>query len=412
MHILTLTTLFPNSLQPVHGVFISNRMESFTRKYGWDWTVLAPVPYFPRIPIAPRSRYGLYARMPALEEPWGYPLHHPRYLVTPKLGMCFYGAWMAKAVRRTILEIHRKKPIDLIDCHYVYPDGTAGVESGRELGVPVILSARGTDLNLYPRLRGIRPLIRKNLEACRHLICVCSGLQAAALELGTPPEKTSVIGNGVDVQRFRRRDREEARRRLGLPPAGRILLSVGHLTARKGFDLVLEAFAGLPDPDLLLVIAGEGEEKESLAKRAESLGLLGRVRFPGAVLNRDLPDWYSAADLFVLASSREGWPNVLCEAQAMGLPVVATRVWGVPEIVDHPSVGLLVEERSVEALRAALDRALQTRWDNLFIEQRGRCRTWDRVSEELLPVFQRALEGKRARPRPGRAPQTPDQISS
>ncbi|HEX7186072.1 MAG TPA: glycosyltransferase family 4 protein [Thermoanaerobaculia bacterium] len=395
MHILTLTTLFPNSLQPVHGVFIRNRMESFTRKYGLAWTVLAPVPYFPRIPIAPRAIYRVYARVPALEEPWGYPIHHPRYLVTPKLGMRFYGSWMAEAVRRTVLEIHRKRPIDVIDCHYVYPDGTAGIRMGRELGIPVILSARGTDLSLYPRFPAIRPRIQRNLEACQHLICVCSDLQTRAVELGTPPEKTSVIGNGVDVQLFRKGDRGEARRKLGLPPTGRILLSVGHLTARKGFHLVLEAFAGLRDQDLFLVIAGEGEEKERLAKQAERLGIHSRVVFPGAVLNRDLPDWYSAADLFVLASSREGWPNVLCEAQAIGLPVVANRGWGgVPEIIDHPSLGILVEERNVEALRAALDRALQTRWDNTQIEERGRSRTWDQVSEKLLPVFQRALEGR------------------
>src|SRR6185436_8485702 len=156
MHILTLTTLFPNSLQPVHGVFIRNRMENFTRAYGLDWTVVAPVPYFPRVPIAPRAVYRLYARIAALEEPWGYPIHHPRYLVTPKLGMRFYGRWMAEAVRRTVREIHRRKPIDVIDCHYVYPDGTAGTRIGRELGIPVILSARGTDLNLYPQFRAIR----------------------------------------------------------------------------------------------------------------------------------------------------------------------------------------------------------------------------------------------------------------
>lgn len=387
MHVLTLTTLFPNSLQPVHGVFIRNRMESYTRKYGVDWTVVAPVPYYPRNIPAPRPIYSLYAGMPAFEEPWGYPIHHPRYLVTPKVGMRFYGRWMAAAVRRTVMKIHREKPIDLIDCHYVYPDGTAGVRMGRELGIPVVLSARGTDLNLYPTFGPIRTRIQQNLAACRHLICVCASLRDMAVELGMPSEKTSVIGNGVDVDLFRKSDPGEARRKLGLPPSGRILLSVGHMTARKGFDLVLEAFARLTGPDLFLAIAGDGEERKALERQAEALGLRGRVFFPGAVLNRDLPDWYSAADLFVLASSREGWPNVLCEAQAIGLPVVATRVWGVPEIVDSPSLGILVEERSAEALRRALEQALQASWDRSEIEARGRQRTWDQVSEKLRPVL-------------------------
>ncbi len=403
MHILTLTTLFPNSLQPVHGVFIRNRMENFTRKYGMDWTVLAPVPYYPDIPHVPALRpiYSLYARVPAVEEPWGYPIYHPHYLVTPKVGMRFYGSWMAEAVRRTVVKIHRERPIDLIDCHYVYPDGTAGVRMGRELGIPVVLSARGTDLNLYPTFGSIRSRIQQNLAACRHLVCVCASLRVKAMELGVPEKKTSVIGNGVDVDLFQRSDQGEARRKLGLPASGRILLSVGHMTARKGFDLVLEAFARLAGPDLFLVIVGTGEEREALEHQAEALGLGGRVFFPGEVLNRDLPDWYSAADLFILASSREGWPNVICEAQAMGLPVVATRVWGVPEIVDDPSLGILVEERSAESLRLALEQALRTPWNRSEIEARGRLRTWDQVSEKLRPVLEGALE---ADPRLARHP--------
>ncbi len=366
-------------------------MENFIARYGFDWTVLAPVPFYPRIRFAPRAIYRVYSNVPPLEEPWGYPIYHPRYLVTPKLGMRFYGDWMAQAVRRTVMDIHRQRPIDLIDCHYVYPDGTAGIQIGKMLGVPVLLSARGTDLNLFPGLRAIRPRIQRNLEACAHLICVCSDLRAKAVELGTPPEKISVIGNGVDAQRFHRVDGGEARRRLGLPLDGKMLLTVGHLTTRKGFDLVLEAFTRLAHPDLFLVVAGDGEERGRLERQAADLGLAGRVFFPGAVLNEGLPDWYSAADLFVLASSREGYPNVLCEAQAMGLPVVATRVWGVPEIIADPSLGILVEERSAAALAAALEQALQTSWDRRQIEERGRCRTWDQVSEKLFPVFQRAL---------------------
>jgi glycosyltransferase involved in cell wall biosynthesis len=391
MHILTLTTLFPNPQQPIHGVFVRNRMENFVGKYGLSWTVVAPVPYYPKIPVAPRAIYRAYSRVPACEEPSGYPIHHPRYLVTPRLGMRFYGRWMAAAIRETVREIHRRKPIDVIDCHYVYPDGTAGVRMGRELGIPVVLSARGTDLNLYPRFAPIRPLIQENLAACRHLICVCSGLRESAVALGLPEARTSVIGNGVDTGIFRRGDRAAARRRLRLPSGGRMLLSVGELTERKGFALILEAFARLDEPGLFLAIAGDGAERRALERRTEDLGLAGRVFFPGAVPNRDLPDWYSAADFFVLASSREGCPNVLCEAQAMGLPVVATRVWGIPEIVDHPCLGILVEERSVEGLRDALDQALGGSWDPGLIEERGRRRTWDRVSEQLFPVFRGAL---------------------
>ncbi len=391
MHILTLTSLFPNTLQPVHAVFVRTRMENFTRKFGHAWSVVAPVPWFPRLPFKTSPAYDAFARVPVCEEPWGYPIHHPRFLLTPKVGMRFYGSWMARSVIDTVKEIHRRKPIDVIDGHYVFPDGTAAIAAGRALGIPVILSARGTDLNLYPQIKPVAPRIKENLDACRHLICVCEDLRQVALGMGMPPAKVTTIGNGVDAERFRRGDAAAARQALGLPADATVLLSVGHLTERKGFRPIIEAVGKLKRPELFLAIAGAGPQRPELESVIAALGLQNRVRLSGAVANKDLTPWYQAADFFVLASSREGWPNVLCEAQASGLPIVATKVWGIPEIVKDASLGVLVDERSAEGLRVGLETALGRSWDRAHIEAVGRSRTWSKVADELAPVFDGAL---------------------
>jgi glycosyltransferase involved in cell wall biosynthesis len=230
------------------------------------------------------------------------------------------------------------------------------------------------------------------------LICVCTDLKKVGLELGMSPSRVSVIGNGVDTARFRPREQAHARQRLGLSPKMRIVLSVGHLTRRKGFDLLVGAIAMLRRHDLRLVVAGDGPERSALEDLARERGIADSVIFGGAIANNDLPDWYAAADLFALASSREGWPNVVCEAQAMGLPVVATSVWGIPEIIDSPSLGVLVDERTEPAIAQALSAALNTDWDRDRIARVGMRRTWDSVADELQAIFATVA---RASPRDG-----------
>lgn len=387
MRILTLTTLFPNSAQPLNAVFVRNRMETFARRFGHELTVVAPVPYAPRWTGIISERYRTIAEVPYQEQLWGYPVYHPRYLVTPKMGMRLYGTWMTIGVRRLVHELHARQRFDVIDGHYVYPDGSAAVELGRELRLPVILSARGTDLNLFPKFPRIRSIITRTLTDCEHLICVCTELKNVALELGVPPSKVSVIGNGVDVARFKPCQQAHARQRLGLSRETRIVLSVGHMTRRKGFDLLIGAAARLARGDLQLILAGDGPERSALEAFARERGIADSVIFGGAIANSDLPDWYAAADLFALASSREGWPNVVCEAQAMGVPVVATSVWGIPEIINSPSLGILVQERTEQAFAQAFAAALDANWDRDHIARVGMRRTWDFVADELQSIF-------------------------
>jgi teichuronic acid biosynthesis glycosyltransferase TuaC len=394
VHILTFTSLFPNSLQPVHGVFVYNRMERFVRQYGHDWSVVAPVPWYPRFPFPTLRAYDRFARVPARETLHGQPVSHPRYLVTPKIGMGRYGGWMAAGAAREVARIHALRPIDAIDGHYIYPDGFAAVALGRRLGIPVVLSARGTDLNVFPKLPAIAPLIREALGGCAAVICVSPDLGRIAAGCGADPERIRVIGNGVDAARFRPGDRADSRRRLGLPPEGKIVLSVGHLVELKGFDLAMRAVAAQAGRDLTLVLVGDGPERERLRGLAAALSLADRVVFAGAVGNADLPPWYAAADLFFLGSSREGWPNVVCEAQAAGLPVVGTPLPVLRHLVPDARYGRLAGSRTPEALADALREALSAPFDREEIARLGQSRSWEKVAAEVQSVFS-SLPGAR-----------------
>ncbi len=391
MHILSFTSLFPNSIQKVHAVFVRNRMEAYTQIYKHDWTVVAPIPYAPKILGNFSKKYEEFISVPHYEEPWGYPIHHPRYFLTPKVGMKYYGDWMYQTLRKSVHNIHSKKKIDAIDAHYIFPDSYAAVKIATELNIPIVISARGTDLNLFPNFPAVRKKIIWAMEKANHIIHVCSDLQDVALNMGISPQKMSVIGNGINPDIFSPISKIKARERLSLPQDKKIWLSVGHQTERKGFHIIIESFSNLSDKNSLLVLVGDGPQRNELVQLCKQNKIEDRVLFAGAIENKDLRNWYGAADYFALASSREGWPNVLCEAQAMGLPIIATKVWGIPEIVYNAELGILVEKRAVEPLAIGMEKAMKTSWNNEKIQSVGQSRTWETVAQNVHEVFQNKL---------------------
>jgi len=390
IRLLVFTSLYPNSVRPRHGGFVEERLRRLVDSGRIAATVVAPVPWFPF-----RSRmfgaYATFAAVPEREERHGIRILHPRYPVIPKLGMGIAPFLMYRALLPVLRTLHAEGAgFDLIDAHYFYPDGVAAARLGAAIGIPVAITARGSDVTWIPRYRWPRQQIQWAAKNAASIMTVSHALKVDLAALGGDPGKITVLRNGVDLDRFRPRDRAGIRAKLGL--AGPVWLAVGHLVELKGVDIVIEALARVPDTTLL--IAGEGPEETKLRRLVERLGLGARVRFLGAMPHADLCDYYNAADAMMLASSREGMPNVVLEAMACGTPVVATPVGGIPELITDPEAGELMRERRPEALVRAWN-ALQARNPDraatrAFAERLG----WQPVVDAQCALYARVLSAR------------------
>ncbi len=382
MRVLTFTSLFPNAAQPLLGVFVYQRVAHLAQRPENVVQVVAPVPYFPS--WLRRTRWHAVTRVPRQEQIGKLTIHHPRYFLLPKISMPWHGLTMFLGSLPLVLRLKKETKFDCIDAHYVYPDGFAAVLLGKMLRIPVTVSARGTDINLFPTFWLTRRMIRWTLRQAQGVIAVSAALKEAMVKLGASAEKIRVISNGVDVERFQPVERRAARRHLGLPEDARIVVSVSALIPTKGLQSLITAVAEMAprSPKLKLYLVGDGALRGTLENSARKEGLEKQVFLVGNKPNEELKFWYSAADVTCLASLREGSPNVLLESMACGTPVVATRVGGVPEVIVSPELGVLVEPNS-QALAAALEFALNKSWDREALVRHARARTWRDVAAEV-----------------------------
>ena len=390
MKLLVYTMLYPNARQPHHGVFVRERLLRYRERHGAQLSVVAPVP---------RARRA-WAGVAAEERADDVPVLHPRFWSPPGGGDRWRAGLMASGTRAALLAAGRALQPDILDAHYAWPDGAAAARLREDLSaalgrrVPLVLTARGTDLNFPGRTPAVERQLRAALGAADHVVCVAEALRREALALGVPPEKVTTLRNGVDGRRFTPGERGATRARLGLPADRPLLLCVGHLVRRKGQHLLLPALAAAfpagSRPRLVLV--GDGADAGALRAQAARLGLADDVLFAGAVHPDALPDWYRAADALVLPSLREGWPNVVLEALACGTPVLATSVWGTPEILAGCRAGLLVEP-SEAGLRAGLARLPEL--DASAARPWAEAHAWDATLDGLRALYERLAAARR-----------------
>ena len=243
-------------------------------------------------------------------------------------------------------------------CIHGYKAGMLGLVGARKLAIPIIAVSRGWTAESW-RIRLYERFDRLALRRMDRVVCVSKGQAAKVLNAGVRTEKVSVIHNAIRVQRFQQAPNPQFRQRLvqlfGEVSPRAIIGAAGRLSPEKGFSVLIQAAALLArdgSADFGIVLFGDGPLRHELQRQIDMVGLSDRLLLVGFA--SDLDQFMPHFDLFVQSSHTEGLPNVLLEAAAAGVPVVATDVGGTREVVVDGVTGILVSPNSAAALSSGL----------------------------------------------------------
>lgn len=389
--IVVLSTLFPSATQPGAGLFIRERM--FRVGEHLPLTVVAPQAWFPGQSVIAMIRSNYRIASQTFETQSGFDVYRPRAICAPRLGRRWDGRSIALAALPTVRRLIKAGKCDIIDAHFAYPDGYAASLLGKWFDLPVCVTLRGTEPRhlSHPALRS---RVLAGLHAATRVFSVSNSLRQLVVQAGIVADKIEVIGNGVDTTKFFPVDRHTARATLGIPLDAKVMITVGALVERKGFHRVIAQMPKLlrTFPNLVYLIIGgvssEGDWSLRLRRQVKALDLAERVKFLGAMKPEALRLPLSAADVAVLASSNEGWANVILEAMACGVPVVASNVGGNAEVVCHQELGEIYDPDEDSALFAALSHALAKSWNAKAIIGYATQNGWEVRIAQLLHGFQ------------------------
>lgn len=378
LKILVLTNLFPHPWDPLRGTF--NRQQFGRLGRAHDVDVLTAVDFRERMSRQPTSYTAENVRCDQFT-----------YIYPPRIGRALHAAcWLACLLWQRGRQL-RAANYDCLLASWAYPDGVAASWVARYLGIPYVMKIHGSDLNVQAAYALRRSQISHALKNARAVVSVSQALADKATAMGTDVSRIHVLYNGVDSTLFAPGPRCDARARLGLAQDEPILLYVGNLKDTKGCLDLIEAFPGVLErhPDTRLVFVGEGPCKAPMLQRAQALGCADRLLMAGPIAHDALGDWFRAANLLCLPSHNEGVPNVVLEAMACGVPVVATRVGGIPEVVPAYA-GILVPAHEIRTLSAALLDAMETPWQSPAIAAHARGYGWDDNVIRLDAILQAA----------------------
>jgi len=396
LRVLLFTNLFPTPQDPTRGIFTWQLAQEIRELC--DLTVVCPLPWFPRWPILRRFTqwYG-FALVPTEYDVRGIHVYSPKYPMLPRISEPMLGVLMFLGTLATVWRLHRRKKFGVINPMWLYPDAVAAGWIGRLLGIPVVPTALGCDVNLFLDERAKRGQILALLRRSPAITAVSEELRERMVAEGIPPSRIATTLNGVDTDLFCVRDKATARSVLGLPAEGRAIVYVGRLSEEKGLPTLVEAARRLHQKgrDFKLYLVGDGPLLESLRAKSGGPGIDGCVRFVGREDHHRVPVWLAACDVFCLPSVREGCPNVVLEALSCGRPVVASRVGAIPNLV-HADAGMLVDPNDADQLAAALGLALDHRWDEAQIAASIRGFSWHGAATKYRNAYEDAIRQQRA----------------
>jgi glycosyltransferase involved in cell wall biosynthesis len=389
--VLSISTLFPSKARPGFGLFVARQFEALAARGDIELELICPVarPVWP-LSLLRAPSPGHFAQ-PA-DKAAAFPVHYLPFSNIPAISTRWNPALIARAVLPLAQRLHAERPFDLVDAQFFFPEGPAAARIAKELGLPLSVTARGSDVHLWGQDRAACPQILAAAQQAAGMRAVSAALRADMIALGMPAGRIEVHYTGLDHTRFKPVPRTEARERiaedlaLGISDDGPLLVAVGNLIPLKGQALAIEALSGLPKARL--VIAGQGPERTTLAMRAAELGVGDRVIFAGSVAPDKLALLLSAADVMVLPSEREGLANAWVEALACGTPIVIPDVGGAREVVCDPSAGRLAA-RNPAAIAGALADLLANPPTQAAVAANAARFSWEANAAQIAAHYQR-----------------------
>jgi len=365
--VCTLTHTYPRFPDDINAPFVEKLMEHIAL-LGHDVSVLTAYdPEWRRRPDDHTVDLRTYRYI------WPESLHVLGYSRTIEGNVRFRGRvfllspFLFAGAFRSFLRLVREKKPDILHAHWILPNGYIAGMVSRLTGVPLLIQLHGSDVFVAEKNALFRSMARAAASRAGYILSPSPDLTRRLGDIGVEPSKIGLVPNTVEADfsgNVRPSDVERLKRKLGIPDDRTIVLAMGRMVHVKGFPYLLEAFRRVvrERKDVVLVLAGGGILFDELRERVDSMGIGERVVMPGAVMRDEVPVYFRMADIFVIPSVRhesgavDGLPVVVPEAMAAGLPIVGSDLSGIPVLVRNGKNGILVGERDVEGMAAAITR--------------------------------------------------------
>ncbi len=390
MNVLFLSHIFPSNGHPAVGPYNFQIFNAISRNCSSK--VIVPRAFWKEL------KSPMHLLSPSVEKHGALDVSYPVYWSVPGASRLHASAMRTSLIQR-VKKLHAVSSFDVILAAWAYPDAVAASMIGREIGIPVVWNVLGSDVNVLTRLPGLSTQIKVGIAQASKVITVSDALKSRLVEIGAPQDKITTIHNGVDGKIFTLANKTAARKSLSLDIDAPLIVYVGRVSHEKGPDVLLDALANLtPDSPLAkasVAIVGGGAMEPEILKKMKELNLESKVVITGMRPPSEVINWFAASDLLCLPSRREGCPNAVLEALATGRPVVASRIGGVPELLNRDN-GIMIDPDNPEQLRVAMETALRRDWNPQKLRDSVENLSWDEVGDRYFDVLEEAVRNHRS----------------